>query len=334
MKIFIKRLTYFISIPIIVLAFAIIIYIKRDVYSDFGEHKNYSWKYYFQQLGDISTKKLLKNKTINYNSFVFGSSRSTGIYACYLQKKIPNSVFFHYGNWNETIGGIYAKLRLVDSLGYKIDNAFIYFDTDFTFAGNGNCSPADHYLITQQSKFSYYKKHFNSFYKNFSMSKLKILLGLEVNGKVFPNKTSDLYTNDYNHVCSSPKVIENYNNILTSQEHKNSIDSMKASGFLYQRPDSLIYNPQKISENEELMLKKMLGIFNKHNTNYSIVITPVYDQHKFHPDDSTLLYSLFGENIYDFSGVNEFTKNEYNYPDRKHFQPYITKIIIDSVLSK
>jgi hypothetical protein len=312
---------------------ALAIYIKRDVYADFGNHNNYRWKYYFQQLGDISTKKLLKNSSIKYNSFVFGSSRSTSIYACYLQKEIPGSKFFHYANWNETIGGIYAKLRLIDSLGYNIDNAFIYFDTDFTFAGNGHCLPADHYLLTQKSKFSYYKSHFNSFYKNFSYSKLRILFGMEVNGKVFPNKTSDLHTNDYNHCCSSPEVIENYGKVIDNQHYKHRIDSMKASGFLYPRSDSIIYNQEKISEGEKLLLKRMLNIFKKHNTNYYIVITPIYDQCKFHPHDSALLYSLFGKNIYDFSGVNEITKDEYNYPDRKHFQPYITKIIIDSILA-
>jgi hypothetical protein len=157
---------------------------------------------------------------------------------------------------------------------------------------------------------------------------------MEVNGKVFPNKASDIYTNDYNHNCSSPEVIERYGNIITSQEHRHRIDSMKAIGFLYPRADSLIYNPQKISDNEKVLLNKILGILNNHNTNYTIVIPPIYDQHKFHPDDSALLDSLFGENIYDFSGVNEFTQNEYNYPDRKHFQPYISKIIIDSVVLK
>jgi hypothetical protein len=331
MRIFLKTLGIFLIFPAIIFILALLIYIKHDVYADFGNHKNYNWKYYFQQLGDISTKKLLNNSTIEYNSFVFGSSRSTSIYACYLQKKIPGSQFFHYGNWNETVGGIYAKLHLIDSLGLSIDNVFIYFDTDYTFRGDGKCSPADHYLLTKNSKFSYLKRHFNSFYKNFSVDKLRIILGLKVEGKVYPNKLSDVHTNDYNHICS-PEIIDGYGDVNTSQVFIQKIDSLKASGFLYTRSDSVIYNEKMISDTEALVLKKMLSIFKKHNTNYTIVITPVYDQHKFNAEDSVLLYSLFGENIHDFSGINKITQNEYNYPDRKHFQPYITKMIIDSVI--
>jgi len=44
-----------------------LLYINRDVYEDFGHHKNYSWKYNFQGLGDISTKKLLQS-SLPYNS--------------------------------------------------------------------------------------------------------------------------------------------------------------------------------------------------------------------------------------------------------------------------
>ena len=62
------------------------LYILKDPYEDFGNHTNYSWKFHFQALGDISTKKLL-NSTVRYNTFILGSSRTTSLYACYLQKK-------------------------------------------------------------------------------------------------------------------------------------------------------------------------------------------------------------------------------------------------------
>src|SRR6185369_17091608 len=125
MKRFVVNTICFFGILLLAVIPPTLLYIERDVYSDFGNYKNYSWKYNFQGLGDISTKKLI-NSSIAYNSFIFGSSRSAELYACYLNKKIKNARFFHYANWYETIGGIYAKLKLLDSLKYHLDNVIIY----------------------------------------------------------------------------------------------------------------------------------------------------------------------------------------------------------------
>src|SRR5688572_29734966 len=145
MKRFILKNLVFFGILFLAALPPTLLYVNQDVYEDFGYHKNYSWKYNFQGLGDIATKKLLQS-SLPYNSFIFGSSRSAELYACYLNKKIDNSFFFHYSNWFETIGGIYAKLRLIDSLNYEIDNVVIYVDTDgITFKGDGRISDAEHY---------------------------------------------------------------------------------------------------------------------------------------------------------------------------------------------
>ncbi len=332
MSIFLKRFLAFTSIPLVIFLFALALYLKQDVYADFGPYKNYCWKYYFQQLGDISTKKLL-NSPKQYNSFIFGSSRSTSVYACYLQNKIPNSVFFHYGNWNETIGGIYAKLKLVDSLGYDIDNVFIYFDTDYTFHGTGDCSPADHYLITKTTKWAYLMRHFKVFFTHLTSDKIKLLLGMKVEGRIYPNKLSDMQTNDFSHICT-PQVVSDYGNVLETDVHKRHIDSLKETGFLYPRTGKIVHKPKQISDHEKDMLFKMKSLFEKHSTSYQIVIAPIYDQLKFNRSDSTLLFNLFSGHIHDFSGVNEYTNNEYNFPDRKHFQPYVSKLIIDSVFQQ
>src|ERR1041385_3175954 len=80
MKRFIVNTIIFLGILVLAVIPPTVLYIKRDVYCDFGNHKNYSWKYNFQGLGDISTKKLV-HSTIPYNSFVFGSSRCVELYA-------------------------------------------------------------------------------------------------------------------------------------------------------------------------------------------------------------------------------------------------------------
>ncbi|MFD1552986.1 hypothetical protein DNU06_11715 [Putridiphycobacter roseus] len=328
---FIRNILIFIIVPTIVLLFIIVPYFIKDPYLDYGKKENYSWTYFFQQLGDISTKKLI-NSTQEYNSFVFGSSRTTGIYACYLNQSIPNSSFYHYGNWNETIGGIYNKLQLIDSLGYKIENVLIYLDTDYTFKGEGKSHISDHYLISKQSKFNYLKTHFTSFYSNLTLKKLKILYGFKIDGTDFPNWHSDLKTNDPNHNCNDPKTILNYSLYDDSEILSAKIDSLKSSNILFNRQLHEEYLEEQISDSEKSMLIKIRELLKKHSTNYYFVITPLYDQKKFNISDQIKLVELFGDRVFDFSGINEYTANEYNYPDGKHFQPYISKCIIDSII--
>lgn len=311
-----------------------LLYVSRDAYEDFGYHKNYSWKYNFQGLGDISTKKLLQS-SLPYNSFIFGSSRSAELYACYLNKKIKNSCFFHYANWFETIGGIYAKLKLIDSMNYSIDNVVIYLDTDgITFKDDGRISATEHYLLTNQSPANYYFTHYKMFFSSFSMDKLKILLGIRVSGMVYPNWESDLKTNDHRHTCSE-RILESYGNTEMDQAYLRKIDSLKRVGVLFERSnvEQTRIKKRQISVNEENILLKIREIFKKHDTHYYIVITPLYDQMQFDYADMQVLRTIFGNNIYDFSGVNEITNNEYNYLDGIHFRPCISKQMIDSILA-
>lgn len=309
----------------------IIPYIHSDPYMDYGKKQNYSWKYSFQQLGDISTKKLLNSST-KYNSFIFGSSRSTSLYACYLNEIFPDSRFFHYANWSETIGGICNKLDLIDSLGYRIDNVIIYIDTDATFQGKGKCNITDHYLVTKSGKFDYLKSHLVSFYLNMTFDKIKILFGCKISGAIFPNWNSDLTTNDPNHSCNDPDILLNYSKINDSQKLRDKIDSLRTRGFFYKRPLAQQYKEDQISESEKNILLKIKKLFTIHSTKYYIVITPLYDQLKFSCGDQEILTILFDNRLFDFSGINRYTNNEYNYLDERHFQPYISKCMIDSII--
>jgi len=330
MKYFIITFVKFISPLLLIITVPTILYLEKDVYSDFGKKDNYSWKYSFEPLGDINTKKLLAS-SYKYNSFVFGSSRSISLSACYLQKKIANSKFFHYANWNESIGGVERKLILLDSLGYKIDNAVIYIDNDYTFANDYYTLAEEHYRLTHEAKSKYLAKHYKSYIIHFSLDKLKILAGLRPSGKVFPNWESDLTTNDPNQICND-STVSVYGKINQSKPFIRMIDSLNNIGFLYQRNAKQQFAKNQIFEQQKKSLNNIKRIFEKHKTKYYVIITPLYDQQKFSINDYGLLLGYFQKNLYDFSGINEITNNIYNYPDRKHFQSYVSKSIIDSVI--
>lgn len=329
MQQFIIRLSLFLSLPFSIAIFVISLYIKRDVYADFGSHKNYSWKYAFQHLGDISTKKLL-NSTIRYDSFIFGSSRSVSLYACYLQKKIPGSRFFHYANWNETIGGIHRKILLLDKLGYNLKNVIVYLYTDFAFNGDGHPQPNDHYLLTGQNRLRYYYKHFRDFL-SFEPDRLRILLGLPVSGSIYPNWESDLITNDGLHICSY-YILSKYGDKTIGKNLRVQIDNTRKGGLFFPRGKQQQFKSAQISENERNMLGEIGNLLRKHMSKYYIVVTPLYDQLKFNASDMKILDDIFGQNLYDFSGINAITNDENNFPDRDHFRPYISKEIMDQII--
>lgn len=330
MKKYLKKFGFFV-LPLIILAVTgLYFYVKTDVYDDFGSNKTLAWNYTFQNLNDISTKKLLTTNR-DYDSFVFGSSRSCSVYGCYLQTKLPNSKFFHYANWNETIGGILAKLQYLDEKGYDLKNIMVYIDTDYTFGGEGKLSLMDHYLITKESKFKYYYNHLISFFSNFNTDKLKILMGKGEQTSSFVNRKLDPVTNDFNHLCSAEEI-RKYQYVQSDEEFKHKMDSLKSSGFLYERPKTQQYKSPQISEEEAVMVEQIATLLEKHHSKYYVVLTPLYDQQKLSNKDFDILKKYFKNNLYDFSGKNKYTEDFYNYPDRIHFQNYISKEIIDSVV--
>jgi hypothetical protein len=332
MKKFLSKLGLFL-LPLFILGIvALFFYVKTDVYGDFTKKDNFAWNYNFQQLNDISTKKLLSTHR-TYNSFVLGSSRSCSIYGCYLQTKLPDARFFHYANWNETIGGILAKLQYLDASGYQLYNIMVYMDTDYTFNEDGKLSPMDHYLITKESKAKYYYNHLIAFFSNFDMDKFKILIGEGEQTSSYVNRKLDPITNDFNHVCSAEEI-RKYQYIQSDEQFKHSMDSLKTSGFFYERPKLQQYKSPQISEDEEVMIEQIATLLEKHHSKYYVVLTPLYDQQKLSNKDFNILKKHFKNNLYDFSGINKYTDDFYNYPDRIHFQNYISKQIIDSVVVK
>jgi hypothetical protein len=219
----------------------------------------------------------------------------------------------------------------LDEKGYDLKNIMVYIDTDYTFDGEGKLSPMDHYLITKESKFKYYYNHLISFFSNFDTDKLKILMGKGEQTSSFVNRKLDPVTNDFNHECSADEI-RKYQYVQSDEEFKHKMDSLKKSGFMYERPKTQQYKSPQISEEEKVMIEKIATLLEKHHSKYFVVLTPLYDQQKLNNKDFYILKKYFKNNLYDFSGKNKYTEDFYNYPDRIHFQNYISKQIIDSVV--
>jgi hypothetical protein len=90
-----------------------------------------------------------------------------------------------------------------------------------------------------------------------------------------------------------------------------------------EKRDERTDSTQQITKKQLFMLKEIRRILEKHKTNYTVVLSPLYEQIKFNTSDLSLLKNEFGNNLYDFSGKNAFTKDKKNYYETSHFRPNV-----------
>jgi hypothetical protein len=102
-------------------------------------------------------------------------------------------------------------------------------------------------------------------------------------------------------------------------------------GVFYTRTD--VYKSEcEVTLKEKNQLKIIKNIFKKHNTKYAIIISPAYDQLEMEKSQIQLLEEIFGEeNIYNFSGKNEFTESIYNFYEDSHYRPNIANRIMELI---
>ena len=113
-----------------------------------------------------------------------------------------------------------------------------------------------------------------------------------------------------------------------SEGHKDVIqfpDSFyggRLSSF-YVRPDSIAIGVPVVKESQKEMLHEIHAILEQNQTNYKIILNPMYNQVYFAPEDIAYLRDLFGDNLIDFSGKNRITDDYHYYSDPAHFNEYI-----------
>jgi len=334
-RFYITLLTYLIiSIsPLLILIFR---YIYLDPYCDFNIDKTYSLKYWFNSLGDFSTKKLIKNKDFNRNTFIFGSSRSTHIYGCYLQKSVfKNDKKIHpyfFGNYGESIGGIYQKLSFLTKNGYKIKNAIILLDPDIAFESTGDAKTYDYHSFVNRGQIYDYVYHFNSYFSNQNNDlqyKLKILFGLPISDSIVYLHKSDPISNDQGHICKNYIPFNDSLFIQKKMKSKKHLEFIKNSSDFKLKKFRV---KDKISTNEIHYIKKIKQIFDKNNSQYVLIISPLLNYERFTKKDLNHLNNIFGSKfILNFSGKNNITVHAENFKDPKHFNTLISKEIIDSI---
>ncbi len=105
--------------------------------------------------------------------------------------------------------------------------------------------------------------------------------------------------------------------------------------IFYDRDAIQKYETATIGKEQIVLLGKIKAYFDKCNTSYKIVISPMYDQLKTDTTDLKKLTSIFGkDSIYDLSGINDITNDKHNYYEGSHYRMSISNRIMDSIYKR
>ena len=87
-----------------------------------------------------------------------------------------------------------------------------------------------------------------------------------------------------------------------------------------------------IFQKQRRILEEIREVLRRHHTSVRVIISPDYNQKELHPDDRKILQGIFGkENVYDFSGINEFTEDYHNYYESGHYRPLLGNQLLERV---
>ena len=312
----------------------ILSYIYYDPFRVLYKYSNY-YKNCFCSLNRdfVSTEVYLNNKDkLKYDCFIFGSSKSLAFLCTDWKKYIPKGSPFHYDASNETLTGLRDKINFINEENGKIDHAIIVIDM-YLLGGIGYLSGPlyePHPLVSKTSWFNFHTSYFKSFLSDFYLVKF---LDYYYTKNYSPYMKGIVETRpiDYNAITN-----DFYLKVYDEELEKNPEGYIKKHIEAYTARDTvnMTFSPLVINEKQISLLSDIYKVLSKQHTKYKIVIPPPYNQEYLNKKDLEKLDSIFGkENVYDFSGKNEYSRNIENYYESFHFRPKVARDIMRRIYS-
>lgn len=323
MKVFLKNGASFLIfgfIPLIILTLG---YFYYDPFKVLKVYSDYSFPHVVSNKDYISTEMFLKNNPKQqYNSFIFGSSRTVAFTPSSWSHFLPKGAKpFVFDAAKESIYGIYTKLKFMESSNIKIDNALLLFCRDVSFDNDHN---SEGHLFIKHPKtsgesptafqFEFYKAYLNPkflfcFYDyTFTKNYKSYMKGYIEYRKISLNAL----TNETHIIDQEQEITQNPEAYYTTRAR-----------VFYERTGEKTDSIQRINKKERFMLREIKRILEQNKTNYKVILSPLYEQIKFNPTDFQELHTLFNGRLYDFSGQNTFTNSKTNYYESSHYRPKI-----------
>ena len=318
------------------LLFVLAIYAYKDPFKVLYHHDHFFSpvdSIYYETDGDyISTQTLIQSyDKYHYDSYIFGSSRSDNYLVAEWAKHIHSNKCYHYDAGWESLYGVEKKFQLLKERHYPIKNALLVFDDELLSNlsnGEGHLR-LKHPLLSGQNMFDFQAEFLKDF---LDRDFLRAYIDFIFSGHV------KKYMIDKG-VMSQPikfKYDESANEELLFLEDKIDKDSMayynSVKKVLYTRDTALHYSKPVIGMEQKKLLNNIKAILAENHTSYRVIISPLYDQLKMDSTDLKTLQEIFSkEDVFDFSGINNYTQNKFNYYEASHFRIRVCTAIMNDI---
>ena len=264
----------------------------------------------------------LEKNHMNYNSYMFGSSRIGTTHPSTVEKYIPDSHFYNLSAASATFYDYVKHLEYLIKEKYPFENLYLQIDIDHMANYKiSTFSKKLHPFVLNESLYKFYIEHLNGFFPVNIKEKIKMNY---FNNK--EKKSKDAYLLEFGiwtNLRSEKKLIQNCNKYVESVAsfHKKNIRGVRFSKKYYNRK----------------ALERILFLCNKNNINLYIYTMPhnknMMDTYEV-KDYLEFLKQLSSiTDFYDFSGYNTITMNNCNYYEDSHYRPLVGKIIAGRIFN-
>lgn len=332
MKLFINKILVYFLIGTLPFIFLIIGYIILDPFKVVWKYDNYSNLHIIPNRDYVTTEMYLKNRNKeNYNSIIFGSSRTMAFSPESWKKHIGNdSRPFLFDASGETIFGIYKKLLFLEKLNENLDNVLIIICPDITFQTTNNSQ--GHLFIKHPSTsgeswitfhLTFLKSYFNTYF-------LRAYYEYTFTQNIRPFMFDYIeFRNIYFDPITNRMTIEDKELEINSDPLKYYSERKE---IFWIRPENHQEYDALIGATQEKMLIEISRILLEKNSNYKIIVSPLYEQKELNEKDLEKLKNIFGKDkIFNFSGINEITQNYKNYYESSHYRPSVGDSILNYI---
>lgn len=264
-----------------------------------------------------------------YDSFIFGSSRSTAFSTRDWLPYIPDGRPLHFAALNESIYGIHRKVLFLSREKLPIRNALIVLDTQLLsqVTNSSGLLYLKHPKISGESPLSFQLTCFRSF---IDIPFLAGYLDYRATGRVRPLFSGSFVEGGGYDPATGDKFLPDKEKAI--EETPEAYYKQRVSLFFPRDFTKQGSSPPVLGGIQRTMLREMRGVFDRFGTDYRIVISPNYDLKRLNPEDLTLLRGIFGkERVYDYSGINRFTRDLHNYYETSHYRPRVGREIMREI---
>jgi len=230
---------------------------------------------------------------------------------------------------------MYKKVKYLDNKNVAINNVLFLIDHSVLKQVRPETS---HLLMISpplENNKNFLSFHFTSLQAFFTPKFLIAYIDFKIRGEVKPYMKKGFLLDDvpiHYDVKTNEVSFPHFERLIDEGKYYTP-ERMKV--FFDRDTTQQTYSPQVIFDAQKQMLQEINDIFRKRNTDFKIIISPLYDQIKLNESDIAYLRSLFGEDrVFDFAGISDITNNIHNFYEESHYRPHVTRKMLESIYRK